>query len=457
MQLFEIIKQTTGLHLVYTVQPEDTLDSVGINMCTHNRISFFAPLVFTQTDNEKYLKYSVASGRTLKAFCTERIRIDSLVRIFCDILQAYSDCEDYMLDAKCILLDPEYIFIDPAGKVSLIYLPVAEHAKTPELAAFLRSVIAGAQFDLFLHGEYVGKIINFLNASAMVSVPDLLAFFKQLKPSPSIQNAAPTSGKDKKTKLPSPRLTPIDSGLKKTDLPPTPGTPPVATPQSASTDVTPAVPEKSISLFYLLQHYNSANAAAYKAQKAQKKQAKNQAPKEKKEKISKKSKTAMPASSSDFAVPGAENPINSSAQPLPAESTPPLTSQSDTSSVRPSVLPADISAFQQDDEQTVIITTELPYLLRKATGEKICLDKSDFLIGRNTRSGTVDYDMSPHMEIGRKHCRILTRGAACYISDCHSQNHTYLNGALLSPDQEVCLQDGDILLLADEEFQFFSH
>lgn len=140
----------------------------------------------------------------------------------------------------------------------------------------------------------------------MVSVPDLLAFFKQLKPSPSIQNAAPTSGKDKKAKLPSPRLTPIDSGLKKTDLPPTPGTPPVATPQSASTDVTPAVPEKSISLFYLLQHYNSANAAAYKAQKAQKKQAKNQAPKEKKEKISKKSKTAMPASSSDFAVPGAE-------------------------------------------------------------------------------------------------------------------------------------------------------
>ena len=266
----------------------------------------------------------------------------------------------------------------------------------------------------------------------------------------------PVSGKDKKTKLPSPRLTPIDSGLKKTDVSPAPQTPPVSKPQSTSTDVAPSAPEKSISLFYLLQHYNSANAAAYKAQKAQKKQAKNQDPKEKKEKISKKAKKAMPASSSDFAVPGAENPIDSGAQSLPAETAPP-TSQSDTSSVRPQVLPADISAFQQDDEQTVIITTELPYLLRKTTGEKIRLDKSDFLIGRNTRSGTVDYDMSPHMEIGRKHCRILTRGTACYISDCHSQNHTYLNGTLLSPDQEVCLQDGDILLLANEEFQFFSH
>ena len=55
MQLFDIKKQTAGLQLTYTVKPEDTVDTVGLGMCTHQQMpSGLAPLLFTQTDNEKY-------------------------------------------------------------------------------------------------------------------------------------------------------------------------------------------------------------------------------------------------------------------------------------------------------------------------------------------------------------------------------------------------------------------
>lgn len=40
MQLFDIKKQTAGLQLTYTVKPEDTVDTVGLGMCTHQQMPF---------------------------------------------------------------------------------------------------------------------------------------------------------------------------------------------------------------------------------------------------------------------------------------------------------------------------------------------------------------------------------------------------------------------------------
>ncbi len=72
MQLFDIKKQTAGLQLTYTVKPEDTVDTVGLGMCTHHQMpSGLAPLLFTQTDNEKYIKYQIHRFRAFRVTSAE--------------------------------------------------------------------------------------------------------------------------------------------------------------------------------------------------------------------------------------------------------------------------------------------------------------------------------------------------------------------------------------------------
>lgn len=523
MQLFDIKKQTAGLQLTYTVKPEDTVDTVGLGMCTHQQMpSGLAPLLFTQTDNEKYIKYQIPSETTLKSFCANRIRIDSLVRLFCDILQVFSACEDYMLNPNLILLEADTVFIDPAnGRLYLLYLPIAEYAKTPDVAAFFRAIVSGAQFDLAQNGNAVARIFNFLNSSASISISDALAFFTQLK-NELVPSTTP-SGRVERKGIPSSLVTPVtpqgNNGASSSPQPsmqqasrptpqqasrPTPPpTPPMpqpgfVVPKSGKSTPAPSsapgtggnAPEKEISLFYLLQHYNSENAAAYKAQKVKKKQQK-----------SGKKPTAVPPSKSTpqkggFAVPGNVPPrtpvpptgtpgmnvpqnmpnqaqgmnppqnIPQNVQPNMPRSTPnqaqgmgipqtmPGGRGSNGTPAYPSPAPLPPMPQNAGDGATVVLMPSHPYLLRRSNGERVELHKADFWIGRNSEAGPVDYDLSPLLQIGRRHCHILSQGNVYLVIDNHAQNRTYLNGTQLEPEKANVLRNGDVLRLADEEFEF---
>ena len=549
MQLFDIKKQTAGLQLTYTVKPEDTVDTVGLGMCTHQQMpSGLAPLLFTQTDNEKYIKYQIPSETTLKSYCANRIRIDSLVRLFCDILQVFSACEDYMLNPNLILLEADTVFIDPAnGRLYLLYLPIAEYAKTPDVAAFFRAIVSGAQFDLAQNGNAVARIFNFLNSSASISISDALAFFTQLK-NELVPGTTP-SGRVERKGIPSSLVTPVtpqgNNGASSSPQPsmqqasrptpqqasrPTPPpTPPMpqpgfVVPKSGKSIPAPSsapgtggnAPEKEISLFYLLQHYNSENAAAYKAQKAKKKQQK-----------SGKKPTAVPPSKpmpqkGGFAVPGnvpprtpvpptgtpgmnvpqnmpnqaqgmnppqnvpnqaqgmnppqnVPNPaqgmnppqnIPQNVQPNMPRSTPnqaqgmgipqtmPGGRGSNSAPAYPSPAPLPPMPQNAGDGATVVLMPSHPYLLRRSNGERVELHKADFWIGRNSEAGPVDYDLSPLLQIGRRHCHILSQGNVYLVIDNHAQNRTYLNGTQLEPEKANVLRNGDVLRLADEEFEF---
>ena len=481
MPLFEMENQTSGLHLVYTLRAEETLDTVGFEMCTHHQLPpELAPMLFSQTDDQKRLKYRVPTGKTLKQLCFDRVRTDTLIRIFCTILQTLAACEDYMLVADQILLDADYIFVTPsADNICLIYLPIRERAKTPDLNGFFRGILSTARFDLAADSRKITEMLNFLNARASVSVSDALSFFKNLSTNPTMHGGEPK--RIERKELPSslvssavPAKAPSELTPKSLKSPLSVPTAPPKTPGEGS-----AASEKEISLFYLLQHYNSDNAAAYKAQKEKKKKLKKgSAP------IAAAPKSPAPKAS--FAIPGSdtfpaklpqESPTPPMSTPIPTPPTPPMSTPMPMpptptplptpptpSTPTPPPTPPTPSAVgttplvpdMEPDSATVILSQSTPFLLRRATGESIPIGKEDFWFGRASHSGPVDYDLSPLLQIGRRHCHLLTVQNNCFIVDNHSQNHTFLNGAVLTPEQAVLLKDGDILRLADEEFEFHS-
>ena len=91
-------------------------------------------------------------------------------------------------------------------------------------------------------------------------------------------------------------------------------------------------------------------------------------------------------------------------------------------------------------------------LLRKNGGDKICINKAEFIIGKE--QAKVDYCISNNNSISRKHAKISVRAGKCYISDLGSTNSTYINGTKLNPNQEVALIPGDKVKFSNEEFEF---
>ena len=91
-------------------------------------------------------------------------------------------------------------------------------------------------------------------------------------------------------------------------------------------------------------------------------------------------------------------------------------------------------------------------LLRKNGGDKIRINKAEFIIGKE--KAKVDYCISNNNSISRKHAKIKVRAGKCYISDLGSTNCTYINGTKLNPNQEVALIPGDKIKFSNEEFEF---
>ena len=90
-------------------------------------------------------------------------------------------------------------------------------------------------------------------------------------------------------------------------------------------------------------------------------------------------------------------------------------------------------------------------LIRCISRERIEINKQVFRLGKGV--SCVDYHVD-NTVVSRSHADIVTRDGRYYVCDQNSMNHTYINDAVLPAKIETEIHDGDLLRLADEEFEF---
>lgn len=88
------------------------------------------------------------------------------------------------------------------------------------------------------------------------------------------------------------------------------------------------------------------------------------------------------------------------------------------------------------------------------TRVEIAITKDSFVIGKN--ASAVDGAISFNKMISRVHCRIDKSGSQFTITDLQSANGTFVNKVKLRPNQPHPIKAGDIIRLANSDFQVSS-
>lgn len=331
---FTFENQGAVTYLVYTLSPEEEIDTMSLGMLTNNDISGLARTIFTQMDDRRYIKYNVSAKVSAKQFLFGPLNKKRLLGFFTGIANAIISAEDYMINENSILLMPDYIFSDVATcETVLICLPIEGiNINTVDPCRFFRDVMYTTQFDQTENCDYVAKIINYLNSSSSFSLTDFKALLVSMSESdknfsskeevpnitPALQpnNSVPVKRPASEIRPNVPEPVPVQPSVPY----PSPKAPQkhsqMAAPPSMdipSSSKQPSAPaasvesdEKPMSILYLLQHYNKENANLYKAQKESKKAGRsakiNPAVKQPSPSFSKAQKNAP-----GFAIPG-QNP-----------------------------------------------------------------------------------------------------------------------------------------------------
>lgn len=95
---------------------------------------------------------------------------------------------------------------------------------------------------------------------------------------------------------------------------------------------------------------------------------------------------------------------------------------------------------------------KIPYLVRKRTGERIAINRTLFKLGKD--ASYVDYCIKDNPAVSRNHADILRKTDGYYLVDKGSLNHTFVNGKKLALDEYRKLEDGCLVQLANEVFEF---
>jgi pSer/pThr/pTyr-binding forkhead associated (FHA) protein len=94
----------------------------------------------------------------------------------------------------------------------------------------------------------------------------------------------------------------------------------------------------------------------------------------------------------------------------------------------------------------------IPYIVRKKTGEKVIINRDIFKIGKE--ASYVDYCINDNPTISRSHANIIKKPDGFYVKDLDSLNHTFLNGVKLEQNVLKKLENGCLIQLSDEVFEW---
>lgn len=359
---FTYENQGNNTYLVYKIGASDNVDTMSLGMITNNKIDGIVPTLFTQSDTDRFIKYNISAKVSAKEFLSGVVNKKRLLGVFISVLKAIKSTEEYMIDARSLLIDLEHIYVDVSKcDAMLVCLPLVRQNESVNIPMFFKQIMFSTQFDQNENCDYVAQIINYLNSTPVFSVeafekllmdidaenlniaaskavvgqqkpvqPQSQSLSQQPKPmqpamnqlkNPQVQTNMPSQGKmqsqretqsannvvqPNQVNFAVPNMNPQNQNRINNN---------VQMGTNISGTYVETASEKQMSMFGLLTHYSKENKQIYERQKAQRKA----------QKEAEKNGVAMPgqnvkASNASFAVPGQppqQRPQSAQAQPQP--------------------------------------------------------------------------------------------------------------------------------------------
>lgn len=502
---FEYETQGAATFLIYEKKEQDIVDTMTMGMISNNKIDGILPFIYVQIDEKTYFKYNVSSQNTLEQYFSGIVTKSRFLTVIKNLLSSFILAEEYMLETSAVVLKTPYIFVNPhTSETSVVVLPIMrENEGTVE--EFMRNLVFSTQFDQTEDCTYIAALINFLNSNPFFSIHKFKELVEDLlKEKPKMQNSGTVS---RVTEMKGANATPESSvSLKKVS-------PPVPTAVEKKEQVLPCAetPESSMMAQRTELPVPPAAKPSRKEEKGKEKKSlfgkrekteKTETPLKKgviapppfyssseqlasdngssaktvdhpaKEKKALFGKKEQPKKQTSMAIPGMAIP-NQQITPMTVQQTESKI-QENPSKIQTAIPTQEVKmqkhsvATQNFGETTVLNspvfgeTTVLdamnplqkaqPQLIRSKNNERILLNKPVFRIGKER--SYVDYFISDNTAISRSHANIITREQNYFLVDTNSTNHTFVNGTMIRSNEEVQINPGDMIRLANEDFEF---
>lgn len=434
----------------YLLKSNDRIDNLTLGMMVNNDIEGFLSVQPVQVENDRYFRYDITGLVTMKEYLGEYVKKDRLLKVFYGIANTIKESSEYMINWTSFSLEKNEIYVNPeTGDVKLLCLPLLTVINDGNICNFFKNVLFSSQFDLDENGDYVGKLITFLNPKSYT----LDKFIYELEDMLGLEHKEVAEEEDEEDEDDTTVEAETDEDTEKTVI---------EDKSEEDTNGTAADTESG-------EDNDNADESDVENE--------SETDKEEQKEIEETDVEAESDEETEETVAEVESKADTEETVAGTESEEGV---EDADAKNESEEDKNDTDVETDTEQEVVTDSEAenvvetaddiivseippivarpeiePYLIRLSNHQEIKIEKDTFYIGKDEEN--VDYCISDNAAVDDKHAYIIRHGKEFFVVDNNSKNHTYLNRVLIGTDEEIFIPHGAQLRFADEDFEFRMH
>ena len=165
--------------LTFNIDNNAELDDDVLDFLEDEEPEGIVPVIFEEGEEFDTFSYEVTGKIQLRQLSEQEINAEMVLKVLRGLVISMMNMSEYRIPLSYLVLNRQYIYIDSDYKVEFVCIPLEDMNDETDLSYFLRTFIASLRFDSSENGDYVAKILTYVNDEEMFNLHNLLDLIEE--------------------------------------------------------------------------------------------------------------------------------------------------------------------------------------------------------------------------------------------------------------------------------------
>ncbi len=166
--------------LTYDVDNEAVLDEEVLDFLEDEEPKGLVPIIFEEGEESDTFSYDITNKIRLCELSNQEINAEMVLKVMRGVVLSFIDMGEYRVPLSYLVLNRNYIYINSDYEVEFICVPLEEMQEDVDLNMFLRNFVASLRFESSENGDYVARLLSYINNTAIFNLRNMLALVEDL-------------------------------------------------------------------------------------------------------------------------------------------------------------------------------------------------------------------------------------------------------------------------------------
>ncbi len=166
--------------LTFNIDNEAKLDEELFDFIEEEEPDGIVPVIFEVGEEFDTFSYDVTDKIPLKELFEQVNASEMVLKVLRGLVLALINMVECRISLSYLVLNRNYIYIDSDYKLEFICIPLEEMQEEVDLNGFLRNFLAGLRFEPSENGDYVAKLLTYVNNPSVFNLHNMVVLIESL-------------------------------------------------------------------------------------------------------------------------------------------------------------------------------------------------------------------------------------------------------------------------------------